>query len=115
MTVNQDKKLNLNFEDSCAYIEAITNKMLEASSKDDLSGLLKLNKLVDKQLREISMDELSPAQKNTYKIVLETFYKNHCLLMQKCKAAFKESEKELVLLRKQQLAENIYQQIQGEQ
>jgi len=107
--------LNENFEKSCANIQALSIDMAKAFDADDWPALLTLNKEVDIQLQSIGIDKLSETQKIQYKDVLESFYQTHRLTLQKCSESYKDTEAELGLLRKQQSAGSIYQQIQDGQ
>lgn len=113
--ISRDDILNENFEKSCANIEALSFAMVKAFDLDDWPALLKLNKEMDVLLQSVGIDKLTEDQKVQYKHVLESFYKTHRLTLQKCSESYKDTEAELGLLRKQQSAGNIYQQIQDGQ
>jgi molybdenum cofactor biosynthesis enzyme MoaA len=112
---SQDNVLNLNFETSCANIETLSIDMTKAFDADDLPALLRLNKEINIQLQAIRIDELTDKQKIQYKPLLEKFHQTHRMILQRCAKDFKETEAELSLLRKQQSAGSIYQQVQDGQ
>ena len=113
--ISQENILNVNFEKSCANIEALSIDMKKAFDADDLPALLKLNKEIDIQLQAICIDDLTDKQKVQYKPVLEKFHQAHRIIFQKFGEDFKETEAELSLLRKQKSAGSIYQQVQDGQ
>lgn len=107
--------MNDDFEKNCTNIEALSADMTKAFDADNWPALLTLNKEADILLQSISADKLFEKQKIQYKHVLESFYQIHHLILQKCSESCKEAKAEIGLLRKQQSAGSIYQQIQGGQ
>ena len=101
-----------NFKKKCINLESLFEEMIAAQEKEDWSDLLQINKKIDVSLLAINIKNLSVDQKKQYEKVLKRLYESYQLISQQCGVAFKGTEDELKLLRKQQLAKNLYQQVQ---
>ncbi|MBV1869426.1 MAG: hypothetical protein KUG76_00850 [Gammaproteobacteria bacterium] len=99
------------------YIEVelarLSDRMMTDFGEDEWAGLLETNVRIESQLRSVDVASMNQHEKKKYNHVLKNFYDTYQLLYSKCCEAYKETEGELGLLRKQKSAGSIYQQVQN--
>lgn len=91
----------------------LSARMMADFGEGEWAGLLETNVRIESQLRSIDVASMNKLEKKKYNNVLKNFYDTYQLLYSKCYDAYKETEGELGLLRKQKSAGSVYQQVQS--